>query len=240
MAAGGGMKTVGLVVPSRNRVMEGDFHRRVPPDVCVATSRVRKAEARVDVATLDEMLAHFEEAAAIVATARPDIILFGCTSASFMHGVEATEVLEARTRGKTGIPTVTTSTAAADCLRRLGVEKVAIFTPYVEELNEREREYFQAKGFRVTRVGGLGFATSEENYSCPAERIREEALRFMAGDDAALFVSCTNFRAYAVAAALARALGRPVVTSNLASLWASLRSLGHPRADSVLSEGLPN
>ncbi|MFQ5916154.1 MAG: hypothetical protein ACE5JS_23525, partial [Nitrospinota bacterium] len=140
---------------------------------------------------------------------------------------------------QTGIPTLTTSTAVAECLRRLGVQKVAIFTPYTDELNERERAYFQAKGLQVSRVGGLGLETSEENYSCPPERIREQALKFMADDDAALFISCTNFRAYPVASALARELGRTVVTSNMASLWASLERLGHPKADSILAEGRP-
>ncbi len=233
------MRAIGLIVPSRNRVMEEDFHLRVPQDICVATSRVWKKQARVDVGVLDCMLVDLGEAAERVATAKVDVILFGCTSASFMHGVEATDALEICTRDRTGIPTLTTSTAVAECLSRLGIQKIAIFTPYIQELNERERSYFEAKGFNVSQVKGMGFQTSEENYSCTPQRIRDAALRFMAEDDDAIFISCTNFRAYSVASELACELGRMVVTSNMASLWACLVRLGHPLADSVLTEGQP-
>jgi maleate isomerase len=42
----------------------------------------------------------------------------------------------------------------------------------------------------------------------------------------ALVVSCTNLRTYDVIAPLERALGIPVVSANLATMWAALRALG--------------
>ncbi|MEM2552944.1 MAG: hypothetical protein QXE02_05435, partial [Sulfolobales archaeon] len=41
-----------------------------------------------------------------------------------------------------------------------------------------------------------------------------------------LFISCTNLRTFEVIEPLEKDLGIPVVTSNQASLWASLRGLG--------------
>jgi maleate cis-trans isomerase len=46
----------------------------------------------------------------------------------------------------------------------------------------------------------------------------------------AVFISCSNFRTLEIIDALERSLGRPVVTSNVSSLWKMLRLLGDRRA----------
>ena len=55
------------------------------------------------------------------------------------------------------------------------------------------------------------------------------AVEAMAPDAEGLFVSCTALRAAEVAERIEEAIGRPVVTSNQASVWRCLRLLGLTR-----------
>jgi len=52
----------------------------------------------------------------------------------------------------------------------------------------------------------------------------------MAPQSDALFISCTAVRAAGVAAEIEAAIGKPVVTSNLATAWACLRLCGDAAA----------
>jgi maleate isomerase len=51
----------------------------------------------------------------------------------------------------------------------------------------------------------------------------------MAPDAEALFISCTALRAAEVVAEIERRIGKPVVSSNLATAWMALRLCGDDR-----------
>jgi maleate isomerase len=70
-------------------------------------------------------------------------IVFGCTTGSLLHGPGWDRCLSGRITDHVGIPCTTTATAAVDALRTLGARSVAIGTPYVEELHEWERAFFE-------------------------------------------------------------------------------------------------
>lgn len=46
----------------------------------------------------------------------------------------------------------------------------------------------------------------------------------------AIFISCTNLRTLEIIESLEKKLGKPMVTSNSASLWKMLRVIQDPRA----------
>ena len=62
------------------------------------------------------------------------------------------------------------------------------------------------------------------------ETIVELAREAMAPDAEGLFVSCTALRAAVAVPDMERALGRPVVSSNLATAWNCLRLCGDAAA----------
>jgi hypothetical protein len=76
------------------------------------------------------------------------------------------------------------------------------------------------------RIRGLGILRNTEIGRVPPERVVELAKQaYVPGSDA-LFISCTNLKTFTVIGRLESELGKPVVTSNQASLWAALRALG--------------
>ena len=219
-------KRLGLLLPSSGTVQEVDFYRRVPDDVSVHAARMRLAGTTEpdEVRMLDE---HALPAARDLATVRPDVVVFSCTSAGALRGAGYDAELCARISEETGAPTVSTLAAAREALERLGARSVALLTPYVAELTDRVRASLEAAGIAVPRVHGLGLTdslaiarvTPEEIHACAVERFRGAPVD-------AIFVACCTFRAFDAKPAIERALGRPVVTSNSAALAAALRILG--------------
>jgi len=108
---------------------------------------------------------------------------------------------------------------------QLSVEKVAVATPYIDEVNEKEREFLEANGFQVVNIKGLQIEENLEIGRQPPEVAYRLAKDVDRPEAEAVFISCTNFRTIEVIAALEADLGKPVLSSNTATLWASLKSL---------------
>jgi maleate isomerase len=130
---------------------------------------------------------------------------------------------------KPGIPFTTPITAAVAAFRHLGARRIAVLTPYVDEVNEAIRGFLVAAGLDVVEFGSFHLRTEQEIARVPPEAI-VSAGRAITGPGAeALFISCTGLQGHAAIAALEAATGRPVVTSNQAQVWEALSLIGYAR-----------
>lgn len=217
---------IGLLVPPPNVVMESELYRSLPPDITLHTSHMTRSTSAVTVDSLTEMVDQAPRAALTLTMTLPDVILFGCTSGSFIHGLGWDAEVARRIEEATGVATVTTTTAVVRCLQSIGARRIAMATPYTAEINEREAAFFAANGFEVRALEGLGILQSERIGRVPLQTTYELGLRVGRSDADALFISCTNLRTLEAIEPLEQALGKPVVSSNLASLWYVLDRLG--------------
>ncbi|WP_456394999.1 maleate cis-trans isomerase family protein [Thermococcus sp.] len=214
---------IGLMVPSSNTTMEMELFSALPEGVSLHTARMPLRNVNEE--ELVKMSALAVDSAKLLRDADVDIILYGCTSGSFIGGRDFEKELEARIEGEVNIPVVTTSTAVIEALKILDAGDILVITPYTDEINSREREFLEANEFNVLDIRGLGI---EENTKIgrlePYEAYRLAKATFMDEADA-LFISCTNLRTFEIIEMLEEDLGIPVVTSNQASLWLTLREL---------------
>lgn len=214
---------LGLVVPSSNTTNEPEFHRYLPDGVSLHTARMRLEE--VDADSLSSMSDDVERCGEYLATAAVDAVAYGCTTGSLVHGHGYDEAIEKRLCDTVGAPAVATAASIKRAFAALDVESLAIATPYVDDLNEREASFLEAAGYDVVAIEGLGIGPNTEigaQEPSAAYRLAREV------DDPAadaVFVSCTNFRTFEVIESLEADLGKPVVTSNQATLWDALRTL---------------
>jgi len=217
---------IGLIVPSSNTTMESEFNRMKPEGVSVHTARMRLIEATPD--ALIKMAEDAHRAAELLATADVDVIIYGCTTGSLVKGVEWEEGLRREIEESTGIKTVTTAGAVVDALRALGIKRLCVATPYIKELDELEVRFLSELGFEVLAIKGLGLKRNTEIGSQPpwvSYRLTREAYR----DEAdGIFISCTNFRTIEIIERLEAEYGKPVVTSNQASMWAAMKLIHQP------------
>ena len=243
-----GKKRIGLLTPAGNTTIEDDFARWMPDSLQLHVNRLdpgsgHKSNGSKGLLTgLQEMGDKVEEHARLLGTAQVDVIAFGCTGGSFLNGPGYDKVISEKiSTAAGGVKTIAAAGAVSDALNELGVRKIAVCTPYPEELNERLRSFYTAAGFHIVSFayedGGIPQDSSVQ--------ARQTALRMALGVDSpeaeAIFISCTAFEGAGESIDLIEDLtGKPVVTSNQATLWACLSALGvskHvPGAGRLMSE----
>ncbi|MBI3126906.1 MAG: maleate cis-trans isomerase [Candidatus Tectomicrobia bacterium] len=218
---------IGLLVPSGNNTNEPDFFRMAPSGVAVHASRVywgEKLESSVEV--LHEALKHLEAAVVPLAHARVGVMVYGCTSGSFVEGVGHDVEIIRRIEKLAGVPALTTTTACLEAMQVLGFERMAVATPYPDVVNERLRAFFEGNGIEVVSLETFDQPSVWAHADNSPESIYRLARKAYTGKANGLFISCTQMRAIDVAGQLERDLGVPVVTANQASFWAALRRIG--------------
>jgi maleate isomerase len=172
-------------------------------------------------------------AARDLGTARPDVVVFGCTSAGALRGNDYDTELCARISDLTGAPTVSTIGAVRAAIAESGAASVGVITPYVDELNEKIKASIEADGTRVAAIAGLGitenFAIAEVGHD-DIVAFAERTLGQLAAQASIglVIASCTNFGAMAARPAIAERLKLPVITSNQAVLEAAVAGLTGP------------
>jgi maleate cis-trans isomerase len=202
--------------------MEPDLYRMAPSGVTVHTARMLLRT--VTPHGLEEMAGEAERAARLLKTAGVDMLAYGCTSGSLIRGVTWEESLRRRIEETAGVPAVTTAGAVVEGLRKLGAKRVSVFTPYVDAVNAVERSFLEAHGFKVDAIRGLRLTDNQAIGRVPGARL-EAFIAPAAGSDA-VFVSCTNLPVIHLIEGLEERHRMPFVTSNQATMWASLRLLG--------------
>ena len=215
---------IGLMVPTGNSVMEPEFHRMAPDGVSTHANRVYLKD--VTPGSLAGMADHAAESAQGLAAIRIGVLAFGCTSGSFIGGKGYDAGLIRIMEEATGIPATTTTTAVLRALDLLGVRRIALATPYTEEVTGLEAQFLADHGFEVTRARGGGLIEVADMQECEPEVAYARAREVDDDRAEAVFISCTGFRSIEVIEKLEAELGKPVISSNQASLADCLRVLG--------------
>jgi len=219
---------IGVVVPATDQVSEVAFAEMLRGHpVSMVVSRVA-FENPVVMATLSRMVDDLTRATALLLPdGRIDVVAFSCTSGTVAGGVDA--VAHAIHAARPGVPFTTPITAAVAAFRRLGTRRIAVLTPYVDEVNEAIRGFLVAAGLEVVEFGSFHLRTEQEIARVPPEAI-VAAGRSITGPGAeALFISCTGLQGHAAIARLEALTGKPVVTSNQAQVWEALSLLDYGR-----------
>ena len=214
---------IGLILPSDNTTMESEFNKilRAVDGVSVHATRVFMDTLSVE--DLLKMNENVTRASQELRTAEVDIIAYGCTSGSFVKGLNFDRELIERIEKEAKVKATTTSTAVVNALKELNVKKIAVGTPYSDEINERAKEFLEGNGFGVTNTVGLN-VVPDVDIGKQEPYVAYNLGRRVNTDDAdCIFLSCTDFRTIEIIDALERTLEKPVVTANQATLWHILK-----------------
>ena len=118
-------------------------------------------------------------------------------------------------------------TAAFAAFEALGVRRLALLTPYRDDINRFMRDYIEARGFAVPVMGSFNEEDDRKAARIDAGSIRDAAIELGRSDCVdAVFVSCTSLRLTDAIDEIEAALGKPVTSSNHAMAWHCLRLAG--------------
>jgi maleate isomerase len=209
---------IGLILPSPNTVMEPDFHRSLDDAALVSTTRMfleisaREEEAKMVRDELPWALTRIKPVA-------PDAVVFGCTSAGSLGGIEHDLAIGRSITETLGVPGVTVVDSVLRQLRELRARRVAIFTPYVEDLTRSVTDCVIHAGFEVVKAAGMDILVAREiGWVTPDEILAFVQQEFRGVEADCIFLSCTNWRGVEALPRVRKALGLPVVSSNQACI----------------------
>ncbi|MEX0803212.1 MAG: aspartate/glutamate racemase family protein [Candidatus Binatia bacterium] len=198
----------------------------MPDGACLVETRTLIHDVTVE--GLSETAKQVERAALELASAEVDVILQAGTAIAFFKGFGHDQELSKRINAATGIKATTSLTAVVEALRALKIQRLAIATSYLAEIDARLVDVLEKSGFKVASIRGMGLKKSidmgkvlpEETY-----RLAREVVRSVPEADGIL-ISCGNLRTFEAIEPLETDTGLPVVTSNQAGLWQTLRIVG--------------
>jgi maleate isomerase len=219
---------IGLIVPSSNIVMEHEFNTLLHAVQGVSVHATRMFLSTEGVEELLRMREDCKRASRELKTAEVDVIAYACTSGSFVKGLDFDKKIISEIEEETGITATTTSTAVVQALTALKVKKIAVGTPYPDEVNEKGKAFLENSGFTVTAIAGLNVTKAVEFGNQEPYTAYNLAKRINTDDAECIFLSCTNFRTIDIIDALERRLKKPVISANQATLWqiVTLKELG--------------
>ncbi len=217
---------IGLIVLATDHTIEHEFRQMMRLDgVALYQSRIQNA-AQINAATLAEMERGIASATGVILPGiKLDVVAYGCTSGTVVIGED--RVFQRIHESRPDIACTTPITAAIAGLKKLGAGRIALLTPYVEDVNQLLRRFIEARGIAVPAMGSFNHEDDNEVARIAPESTKA-AVRELARDPNVdgVFVSCTSLRVAAIAEELENELGKPVTSSNHALAWHCLRLAG--------------
>ncbi|MEJ8777003.1 maleate cis-trans isomerase family protein [Pseudogracilibacillus sp. ICA-222130] len=219
---------IGLIYIASAYAMDVEFQEMAPSGVTSHVTRIKLSEdpTRFTIDDLAELEGKALEATSILAQAPVKAIGFGCTSGSFVNGVQYDKALIQKMEAIAQVKCTTTSNAVVEAFHRLDAQKIAIAAPYTKEVTDQAIHYFNEAGFDVVNLVGLGMMNDYDISALDLKTIYDMAVQADHPDAEAVFISCTGIQALQVIPLLEKDLQKPVLTSNQATFWHLLRLSG--------------
>ena len=153
-----------------------------------------------------------------------DCIVYACTSGTIAAGYSSIEkkVKLAKPEAKVTTP----STAAVKALKKLNIKKVAVFTPYMKNLNNEVIEFLKKESFSITSNSYFDIKNDTDIGKVDPEYLYEVLSQMDLKEADALFVSCTALPVLQIIDRLEKKLNKPVLSSNQALIWDTLENIG--------------
>lgn len=219
---------IGVIVPCVNTTTEFEFNTlaMAVPGISVHCARMHLEFG--DTLTKEALLDMHNHSAGTAVTelahAKVNVIVYACTSGSFVGGPEWDRGIIEKIEKQTGIPTITTSTSVVKALHYLNVSRIAVGAPYDESVTLLGVKFLEESGFIV--VKHLALDNIESVVSGVSSDLAYKLGRRVNSKEAdCVFISCTQFPTIDVIGSLELDLVKPVISANSASFWYALRSL---------------
>ena len=218
------MKRIGMLTPSSNTALEPATYGLLAglPGVSAHFARFPVTEIALSPGALGQFdQAPILAAAQLLAHAKVDVIAWNGTSAGWL-GFDRDEALVEAITAATGIPATTAMLAINTLLRRMNAQRLAIVTPYTDDVQARILANYEASGFPCVAERHAGLRDNFAFAELPSAEIEAMFLAVAEAKPDAIAAICTNMDASVLAPALETRLGIPVLDSIACTLWGAM------------------
>lgn len=222
-------RRLGLLTPYKE--LPGEYSDVIADASAVQWQVITRAEDSHNLEELRAMGSRQALADGLVRLARwrPDLVMWACTSGSFVFGREGAVEQCRDLSVLAGVPVRSTSLAFISALRARDAREVAILAPYPAPATDALVSFLAAWGIKVCDALHLdhGGATSSE--AIIASELLSPLQQLRGGD--LVLIPDTATWGFELWRALSQHSERAIITANQATLWLAFDMLGLPTTD---------
>ncbi len=204
---------VGLMVPINTTTMERELLAWLPAGSTCDTQRIPRGKGLLTKETLPDYMAQALAMAKTFNDPAVDVVAFGCTAAGFISGPAGDAALQKNLASITGKNVVTTARSMVVALQEIGINKIALVTPYPDAVNTQLKAFLTDGGIEVKRFNSFYVQNTDELGRIEAHQVATLARDTMADDCEAMFIGCSQLPTFEILGDLEREFGRPVFSS---------------------------
>ena len=226
--------TVGIIYP--DHAAEDDYHIagdwlkvHLPVEHVYGTD-LHAVPELLDLGRADRLA----DAATRLAAQHPKAVMWACTSASFVYGLDGARQQAEQLATVAGVPAASTSQSFVAALQTLKITNVAVAASYPQEVATLFVDYLAAHGIETTAMVSAGIDTAAAVANLTPEDVFELAVRHDDPSADALLIPDTAMRTVHVLSELETRVGKPVLTANQVTIWYGLQLAGVVRTDARL------
>jgi maleate isomerase len=224
------MHHFGVLVPATNTTVETEYGRLLPATLQVHVARIPLLSSGAETSPRGGD-ADVDYQARLLGDARVAVVALAQTAASLSSDGFDDKIIR-RMSEAAGVPAITSARAIGLAVRALGARRIALVAPFpVATLKLLERHYTAKYGLEV--VASESFSgTDSVIYPTLGQELARDAITRTNRPEIEIFVvPGGNFPTMSFISDWERAIGKPVITTNQATLWAMLQIM---RADEAL------
>ena len=215
---------IGFLVPAGNRVILPEMYRMAPEGFGFFETRLMVSGDQISRESNFAMIENIQRGMQEMQTARVDVCVFACTVSSFLKGRKWDHDFREKWQDSSDFQVTTTVLSLIESLLHLSAHKIAVATPWHKEANAAARNYMEGCGFEVVSISSHPLNRFEVNDMQP-----EDTHRFAREADSSeaecLCIFATDLPSAEILQKLEDELEKPIISSNSAILWNSLKLL---------------
>ena len=110
-------------------------------------------------------------------------------------------------------------------LLKLKINKVSIFTPYTDEINQSVINYFKNEKIEISELSYFNIASDLDIGKVNPDHLFDVLSKINLSKSDALFVSCTALPVLSIIKDLEKKMGKIVLSSNQTLIWDTLKQI---------------
>ena len=215
---------IGLITLASDFRIEKDFNNIIyGKDIDLYSNRIKSYNPLTN-ETLKKMADDITDVTKeILPDQKLDCIAYGCTSGTIAAGYKS--IYDKINLAKPNTKVTTPITSAINALKILKIDRLSIFTPYTDQINQSVIEYFKKENIEISELSYFDIASDLDIGKVDPNHLFDVLSKKDLSNSEALFVSCTALPVLSIIKDLEKKLGKIVLSSNQTLIWDTLKQI---------------
>ena len=217
---------IGLITLASDFRIEKDFNNLIyGRDIDLYSNRIKSYNPLTN-ETLKKMADDITDVTKeILPDQKLDCVAYGCTSGTIAAGYKS--IYEKVNLAKPNTKVTTPITSTINALKSLKINKLSIFTPYTDEINQSLIKYFEKENIEISELSYFDIASDLDIGKVDPNHLYDVLSKLDLSNSDALFVSCTALPILSIINVLEKKLGKIVLSSNQTLIWDTFNQINY-------------